>query len=347
MEELNSNFDAELKISAAKGKFFNESAVHASLLDIEGVEALTRYIEDNALASYDDAQALVTVRGVDTIYRRVVPIDSMMKVGEFSTGVGDVEYVSLGMGVAYSLGVNVNLSRKLTLYVPTSERVSFLPTPSYREMHLLPTSIFMLDAETDQRYVITSLAFAQQLFRSEGRLSAIGLSVSKDADLSDVKSAIAARLGEEYNVETRYEQRKALYQIIENEKRVVFFISVLVMLIASFTLIGSLVMLITDKKSQITTLRVLGAKDTFVERVFFIQGVYISFLGIIFGVVAGVTLTLLQQYMGMVSINSQTLIIDSYPVILEMKDVVYVVASVTMVNLFIIFITIKASLNRR
>ena len=346
MEQLNSKFDADLKISTVTGKPFNADSIYPQLLQLTTVDVVTRYLEDNALAKYDDAQTLVTVRGVDSLYKYVVPIDDMIRVGRFSTGYGDIEYVSVGMGVAYGLGVNVNLSRRLALYVPTTARTSFLPTPSYREKELLPTSIFMLDAETDERYVVTSLKFAQQLFNREGYISAIGVRVNEGGDIDDVKRDISSIIGSEYSVDTRYEQRKALYEIIENEKRVVFFISILVMVIASFSLIGSLVMLITDKKTQIGTLMVLGARDGFIQRLFFMQGFYISLSGIVFGVVVGVAITLLQQYLGFVSIGSETLLVDSYPVILKWQDVVSVVVSVAVINLGIIYITIRASLSK-
>lgn len=346
MEQLNSKFDAELRISPVEGKFFEKDSSFDRLVAVEGVDTISYYLEDNALARYNGAQTIVTVRGVDDSYPRIVPIKEMITRGEYSTGYRDIAQASVGMGVAYSLGVNVNSSIKLDLFVPASSSNSFLPTPSFRELSLFPTSIFVLDAETDQKYIITSLSFAQKLFKQSNGFSAAGVKLVEGADLSKVIRDISRIVGDKYLVESRYEQNQSVYRIVENEKRAVFFISILVVIIASFSLVGSLIMLITDKKQQISTLKVLGAKDLFINRVFFLQGLYITLIGVAVGLVVGVVITLAQQYWGIISINSETLIINSYPVILRISDVVAVLAVVLTVNLFIIYITAKVTLQR-
>lgn len=342
MESLNSNFDAQLKITPTQGRFFSPTELTANIESIDGVESITSFIDDNALVRYKDAQTLVTVRGVDTLYNKVVPISNMVTVGNYSLGLGDLKYAVVGMGVAYNLGVNVNTSEPLHLYVPTAERTSFLPTPSYKSKEIFPTSIFVIDAETDGSYIVVPLDFAQELFSRPDMVSAIGVKVTEDKNLNSVKSDIERAIGAEYRVQTRYQQKQTVYEIMQSEKRVIFLISLLVIVIASFTLTGSLIMLMADKQSELAVLSVLGAKSKFIDRIFLLQGIYISFTGIIGGVAIGSTLTILQQYIGFIKIDSQTLLIDTYPVVLSAWDVMLVTLSVAIINILIIFVTVKS-----
>lgn len=342
MESLNSSFDAQLKITPIEGRFFSPSDIASKVETIEGVENITAFIEDNALARYKDAQTLVAIRGVDTLYNKVVPISNMVTVGSYSLGLGDLNYAVVGMGVAYSLGVNVNISQPLHLYVPTTERTSFLPTPSYRSKEIYPTSLFVIDADTDGSYVIVPLDFAQELFSRPDMVSAIGIKIKDDSKLNNIKSEIQNIIGDKFKVQTRYEQKQTVYEIMQSEKRVIFLISLLVIIIASFTLTGSLVMLMADKQQELKTLGVLGAKNSFLDKIFLLQGIYISFAGIAAGALIGSTLTILQQYVGFIKIESQTLLIDTYPVVLSWWDVMIVILSVAIINILIIFVTVKS-----
>ncbi|MEG1635151.1 MAG: FtsX-like permease family protein, partial [Rikenellaceae bacterium] len=317
MESLNSNFDAQLKITPVEGRFFSSDELTSKIEVIGGVETITSFLEDNALARYKDAQTLVTVRGVDTLYNKVVPISNMVTVGNYSLGLGDLQYAVVGMGVAYNLGINVNLSQPLHLFVPTTERTSFIPTPSYKAKDIFPTSIFVIDAETDGSYIVVPLDFARELFSRANQVSAIGIKISEGANINTIKAEIEKVVGSKYKVQTRYQQKQTVYEIMQSEKRIIFLISLLVIIVASFTLTGSLIMLMADKRSQINILSVMGAKERFIDKIFLFQGAYISLAGIIGGVVVGSLLTIAQQYIGFIKIESQTLLIDTYPVLLS------------------------------
>lgn len=343
VESLNSNFDSEIKISPQKGRFFSADSVVSQISNIDGIEFISTYIEDNALASYEDAQSLVTVRGVDTLYRRVVPIEQMMKVGSYNLNLGDINYAILGMGVAYNLGVNVNLSKSLELYVPSENRTTFLPTPSYSSKKIFPNSIFAIDAERDSKYVIVPLKFAQELFGRERKVSAVVVKSDENSSISSekIETEIARILGGDYKIENRYAQNESVYKIMNGEKRMVFIISLFVIIIASFSLTGSLVMLLSDKSKQIEITQVIGATNGFIDKIFFTLGTYISLAGVALGVVLGVVITLIQQYFGIISIESETLLMESYPVVLSINDVAMVVVSVVVINFLIIFATVK------
>lgn len=339
LETLNSSFDSQIKVSTTEGRFFNPDLALVKLSTIENIEFVSSYIEDNALARYNESQTLVTVRGVDTLYRKVVPIEAMIKRGEYSLGLGDLNYAVVGMGVAYNLGVNINLSTRLELYVPSEERSSFLPTPSYNSKQIFPNSVFAVDAETDGSYIIVPLKYAQELFGRQNMVSSLAIIGSDNTDA--LKKEIKSLLGDKYKVEDRYEQKQTLYQIMNGEKRMIFMISMLVIIIASFSLTGSLVMLMADKKPQIETLKVIGATESFIDKIFFMQGLFISFGGLIVGLIIGVGITLVQHFFGIVTIDSQTLLIDKYPVVLSLSDIVSVVFGVAIITILIIFATVK------
>lgn len=340
VRQLDSSFDAKLKISSADGRYFNPDSLIAKLKEIKEIEYVSSCFEDNALAKYDNKQVLVTVRGVDTLYRKVVPIESMIRMGNYSLEHGDLNYAVMGMGVAYNLGVTLNRNMPLMLYVPTQEKETFLPVPSYRSAKLIISSIFVVDAQVDGRYVLTSLKFAQQLFQRTNEVSFLSVKSS----LSDVaeEKLLRSIVGEGYKVQNQYEQNEVVYKIMQNEKRVIFLISMFVIVIASFSLAGALIMLMTDKKEQLSTLKVMGCSDGFVDKIFFVQGVYISLIGIIIGVVLGVGITLAQKFFGFVKIDSQTMLIDSYPVVLSLLDVLHVVVCVVIINFLITFVTVKS-----
>lgn len=339
VEQLNRGFDSDIRITSEKGRYFNPDSILLQIEDIDGIEVVSTYIEENALAKYDNAQTIVTMRGVDTLYNSVVSIEKMMKTGDYALTHGELNYAVIGMGVAYKLGVNVNLSRPLNIYVPSADQNSFIPTLSYRSDKLFPNSIFVCDAEIDGKYILVPLRFTQKLLSKEGKVTAIAIK-SRSNNLSLIDK-IQKRIGGRYKVESSYAQNETIYKIMQSEKRVVFFISLLVVLISSFSLAGSLIMLMADKKSQMQTVTVMGATSRFVERVFITQGVIISGVGIVAGTLLGVSITLIQQLFGVIKINSQTLLIDSYPVILSLSDVLIIIFSVAIINILITFVTVK------
>ena len=171
----------------------------------------------------------------------------------------------------------------------------------------------------------------------------MGISVKEGADEKEVQEAIGQFVGKQYKVQNRYQQKESLYRIMKYEKAGIFFIILLVLVIASFTSVGALIMLVADKQKETFTLSVMGAEQSFIRKVFVTQGLYISAAGTAAGTVIGLGLSLLQQYAGLVKINSNTLLIDTYPVIVKPFDVVLVILSVMAVNYLISYLTVKAA----
>ncbi len=347
LRSLYNNFDLPLKITSVTGKSFpSDSLMREHLMEIEGVEYVTEVVEENALAEYRGRQHIGMVRGVDSFYRHVVPIESMLSMGSYTLRLGDLEQAVVGMGVAYSLGINVQMFDKLTFYAPRSEQapsaLSWLGGGAYNRQSLFPVGVFTLDADTDGVYTLVPIDFARRLFDMEGRVTSLGVSVLEGQDLSKVQERITKALGSDYLVQNRYQQKESLYRIMKYEKAGIFLICVLVLLVASLTLVSTLMMLIIDKQQGIFTLRSIGASDGFIRQVFIVQGLYISLIGTVAGVVLGIVLSLLQQYFGLISIDGANMLIDTYPVRLKILDLLLIGISVPVIDYLISRMTVRS-----
>lgn len=332
LKSLYVNFDPQIRITSAEGRYFGADSLYGVLNNMPQIESYSGFLEDNALADYNDRQYIATVRGVDSSYTEVVPIESMVIRGEYKTLVGDSDAAVVGAGLAYQLGINSAMRRSLYLIAPSSSATTFIPTSFYRSLRVMPEAIFAIDAETDGKYVITSLDFAQRLFSRVGKVTAVGLKLSDGTDEALLQSELIERLGGSYIVENRYQQKQTLYTIMRYEKLAIYFIIMLVLLVASFSMIGSLIMLIEDKRDHIAMLSSVGATGRFIRDIFVTEGLLITALGIVIGLVVGLGVTLLQQYVGLVDISSATMLIDSYPVRIDIWDLLLVVVSVAVVG---------------
>lgn len=342
-------FEAPLQIRAAEGKGFAASAVSDSLLlGTEGVEAVTRVLEDNALFTYRDKQYIGTLRGVDSLYRLVTPVDSLMVWGEYALRFGDFDQAVVGRGMAYTLGIAANIAQPLTVYAPRRERISpLLPVDAYRKKSLYTAGIFALDAETDGQYVLAPLDFVRELFDYPDRVSWIGVKVAPEADADRVQRELQERLGRDFRVLNRYQQQETLYRIMQNEKAAIYLILLLVLVIASFSLIGSLVMMYVDKQRDIFVLRTLGADTALIRRVLVAEGLLISGIGGLAGLVVGVAVTLAQQYFGLVRLSGGSFLVDAYPVKLRGDDLGLVALTVLAVALSVSVLTVRNLVTRK
>ncbi|MFI3330939.1 MAG: FtsX-like permease family protein [Rikenellaceae bacterium] len=339
VKQMYNNFDPDVLIESNEAKFFDKNKIDFSQLEnFKGVESYATYLEDNALVEYRGKQTVVTIRGVDSLYHRVVPIEDMVVSGEYKLELGFLPQALVGQGVAYNLGLNPRLYNKLTVYsVANNAFSSMLGESGFKSEIISPSGIFLLDADTDGRYVLVPLSFAQEVFSSSGKLSSVIIKTSKGFDIAKLK----ALLGDDFRVLTRYEQKSELYRIMTYEKWGIFFIIMMVMLIASFSIIGSITMLVIDKKNDTLTLRALGAHENMIRRIFIGEGVLISAFGAVIGLVIGLGFCFLQQSLGFIKIPAETFLIESYPVIVSFVDVILVVAVFFAINYIITFASVR------
>lgn len=334
---LYNSFDPDIHISVTKGKTFDITTFPIDRLKkLEGVESLTQVLEENALLKYKDKQYIASIKGVGKEYTRVSGLDSMIVNGEFILSDGTHSFAVVGYGVAHNLSLEMHdLENPIHVFVPRQGEVSLThPENAFNEDVVWPSGIFSIQHEFDSKYVIVSLPFAQRILEYPSKISALEIKISPTADMQHVQEKIKDIVGVEYEVKNRFEQHAILYKIMKSEKWAVYFILSFILLIAMFNMVGSLTMLIIDKRRDIAVLRSMGADLKMIKRIFFMEGILIAGLGAVGGIIIGLLVCLLQIYFGFITLNtSGAFVVDSYPVEVQVLDLVYVFFTVMIISL--------------
>ena len=261
VRSMNSHFDADLTLTPREGQTFGiESLDTAALRRLPGVEAVSLALEQSALMEYRGRQAMVTVRGVADGYDRVVPVAECITAGDYAVRLGDLDRLVVGRGVAYELGLRSLGESDGVLYaLRRTGFSSLLPVEGYTRRQAEVAGVFAADAQTDGRYLFTSLRLAQELFSYPDRASAAVVRVARGARPEEVKRRVAEAAGGAFEVRTRDELNASFYTIMQYEKWGIFLISLLVLVIASFSIVGTVVMLVLDKRPEFVALGAMGA----------------------------------------------------------------------------------------
>ena len=330
VEQLFSEFDPVLLVVPAEGHTLRtDTAPIASLYAREDIKAVSMQLEQTALIRYKDHQTPARVMGVDSLFTQTAHIDSIITDGFYSVWDGAFDRVVMGRGLAAQIGMNAHFTGALHLYAPQrTGRVNMMrPDLSLRHEHAFIAGTFAVNqVEYDDQLLLVSLPLAQRLFDYDS-LTASALRITPKADLkmSNFKFQISNLLGPGYKVLDRYEQQASFFNILRIEKLLTILLLVFILLIASFNIIGSLSMLIIDKREDIQILSHLGADEATIRRVFLLEGWFISSLGALTGLVAGVLLCLGQQHFGWLKLGSGAeYVISAYPVQVQMPDIVLV-----------------------
>ena len=343
------SFDPDIRIAPVRGKVFPiDSLPRERFLAIDGVRDAAYALEDNAVFEYRDRQAFGTMCGVDSLYRQVVPLDSLRTEGVFQLQFGDFPEAYVGQGMAYALGIRVNLNSPISVYVPRRGRVSpLLPYSFYKKQNIFPSGVFALEAEVDGKYVIVPLHFAQELLDYPGQASSVAIRLEADASPQRVQQQIGQWLGDDYKIQSRYQQKESFYRIMMYEKWGIYFIILLVLVIASFSLIGSLVMLIIEKRKDSQTLVTMGADTKLLRKIFVAEGMLIYLIGAGGGLLLGVALALAQQHFGFLKLSGETFLIDAYPVEVHPSDLAWVIVTFVSVSYLISVLTVRAMIPKK
>lgn len=343
VDGMQSAFDADLEVRPREGKTFMTDALPTdSIRSIEGVRGVSFALEQSALAEYGGRQVVITVRGVDDNYTDVLPMTDYVQTGEFELRLGEIEQACVGSSVAYRLGVRTFLDTPLNLYSPRRGEIStLLPIDAYTHRRTWPSGVFMISGDVDDSYILTSIELAQSLFDYDGRASQLLVDVRDEASLERTRDAVQRAVGDDFKVVTRLEQQAALYRIMKYEKWGIFFISLLVLIIASFSIVGSLAMLIIDKRDNITTLRAIGARTEFVRSIFTGQGALIGLLGAAIGLVLGVGICWAQQHFGLIEMPGTTFVVRYYPIEMKLTDILLIIAAMAIVAMAITQLTVR------
>ena len=335
-------FDPELKITAVSGKVFDgQDERIQSLRQLPEIEVFSESLEDNAMVQYKGRQAMVVVKGVEDNFDRLTPIDSILYGrGELVLHDEVVDYAIPGIELVSVLGTGIRFLDPLEVFAPKrGSRINVAsPASSFNSDYLHSSGlVFAVNQQKyDASYILTSLAFARNLFQYDTEVSSVDLKLKEGSNIYKVQENISQLLGEDFRVQNRYEQQADTFRIMEVEKLISYLFLSFILLIACFNVIGSLSMLIIDKRADVVTLRNLGANDETIKRIFLFEGCLISFMGALVGVVLGVALCLVQQEFGLISLGSGdsagAFVIDAYPVSVHIGDVVLVLCTVLLVG---------------
>ena len=340
IRSLFNSFSPDLQITVIKGKTFDPGAeIFNEIKNTKGVADFAEVLEDKALLRYNQKQTIATVKGVSENFKEITGVDTMLVAGDFIlTGEGE-NYTIIGQGIAYFLNVNINIDINyqfpMAVYVPRrTKQVTLNPEQSIHKKYIFPSGIFSIEQNYDSKYIIVPLNFARDLFEYNDEVSAIEVKLTNDANLKTVQNKIKNILGPEFEVKNRYEQNELFYKTMQSEKYVIFLILVFILVVASFNVIGSLTMLILEKKFDISTLRSLGTDLSVIKKVFLYEGCLISLIGAVIGLFTGLLICWLQIKYKLIKLQgSGTFIIDAYPVSIEIYDIIAVLFIVFFIGL--------------
>ena len=332
VEHMFSEFDPEIRITAAEGKSFQLDTLPVQqALALPFVQATSEVVEEMALVRYKDHQQPARVMGVDSVFQQITHIDTIITDGYFSVFDGAFDRCVMGRGLATQIGVNAHFVGAVHLYAPKRlERVNMLrPDEAFLHEKAFMAGTFAVNQTSyDDQLLLVSLPLARRLFQYDTlTVTALELQLDPGSSLSirQMKAQLRECLGEGYVVADRYEQQSDFFRILKIEKLLTALLLAFILLIACFNVIGSLSMLIIDKQDDICILRHLGATPQIIRRIFLCEGWFIIVLGAVLGLVIGLTICLLQQHLGLLKLGSGTdYVISAYPVLVQAVDVLAV-----------------------
>lgn len=347
--DLFTAFDPELCVTPMDGQTVSmkdDALVRLSKSKL--VDVYTPVLEGQALVVQDGRQHVVTIMGVDDNFSEQSQIEDILYGdGSFCLHADVLEYGVLGIQLAQQLGLSASFVDPLQVYAPKpGEKVNLAnPLSSFNHDELQsPGVVFMVrQAKYDGQYILTSLSFAQRLFDRQGRLSAVELKLKPGVSVSKAKRQLQAELGERFRIEDRYEQQDDIFRVMRIEKLISYCFLSFILLVACFNIIGSLSMLMIDKRQDIGTLRSLGATDSQICTIFRLEGHIISLAGALLGLLLGAVLCWVQQEYGLVSMGDSegNFIVDAYPVSVYLSDIALVLVTVLAVGWLAIWYPVR------
>ena len=331
-----STFDPDFKVTVVEGKVFsiNDNKIQ-KLIEFNEIAYFTEILEENALIEYEKQQDLAIIKGVSDNFHNTSGLDTMIISGEYKLRNKNENFAILGWGVANNLAVNLNLLIPLKIWVPKRDaKIGIMASKAFNIKRIFPIGLFSVyQEEYDAEYIIVPLNFARKLLEYEDEVSSIEIKVKNNIDEDEFQLKMENLLGNKFEVKNRYQQHEFLFKIMESEKWVIYLILTFILIIASFNLIGSLTMLIIDKKNDIITLQHLGADNSLIRKIFLFEGWFISLIGAIFGLILGAFISYLQKEYGLIEFP-EYFIVRYYPVEMRIMDFVYVFFTVFIIGFF-------------
>lgn len=322
VEQLYASFDPDIKITAVVGKTFNaEDFPKKEIQALAEIIYVTENIEDVALFKYHDKQTVATLKGVEHTFYEMTGLDTLLYEGMYKSDTETMHYINLGYGIAdnLSLYINPGVNEEVSVIIPKKGNTkSLIPGEEFNRKYATPSGIFSISPDFDSKYVLGSLPFVRTLLDKPNQVSSIEIKLKSNVNWEKTKDVIQQIVGENFKVQTRYELNELVFKTNETEKWITFLILSFILVIASFNIIGSLTMLIIDKKEDVWVLKTMGANNQLIQKLFFAEGMIINLLGAISGMVFGALICWLQMKFGLLRLNGG--IVDFYPVELKWTD---------------------------
>lgn len=326
------NFDPQLKVLPARGKTFSQNdPVVKKIRSDESVSVACGVLEDKALARYGKRQAMVTLMGVEDNFDRCTDIHQILYGnGRFALRADVLRFGIPGISLAMYFNMGTSFQDPLEIFTPRGgARVNTVnPSESFNQDELNSAGVvfYVRQKKYDQGYILCALDFAQRMFEKPGQLSALDLKLQPGASAEKTKTRLQRVAGPNFRIADRYEQQEDVFRIMKTEKYMAYLFLTFILLTACFNIVGSIAMLIIDKKRDVRILRDLGADDRTIQRIFLFEGRLISLFGALLGITVGLLLCWLQQQYGIIRLGdrSGTFIVDAYPVSVRALDVVII-----------------------
>ncbi|MES2726183.1 MAG: FtsX-like permease family protein [Bacteroidota bacterium] len=329
-----SNFDAQLQVTALNTKTFSANAIpFNSIQQIDGIATYSKVLEENVLLKYSNKTGIATAKAVDENYLKVAHIDTCIEKGVALIQSGDTNFALCGEGLAYQLGIDPdNQFDFLSIYAPKKGEVNFInPENAFNRELVIPTGIFAIQPEIDNKFILVPLRFLNALLEKENQISAIEIKLKPDASITQVKAQLSAIMGPQFAVKNRFEQREAFYKLVKTEKLISYIIILFILVIAIFNTVGTLFMLVMEKEREIKILHSMGFNANSIANIFAWQSLFIACVGGIIGIILGAVISFVQQAFGFIKISAEST--QAYPIAFAATDAIIVFITIFVLGL--------------
>ncbi len=353
ISSMNNRLTPDLQISPVKGKTIDLTVFPlGQLKDIQGVDYVIPTITEDALFRANDKQHIGQVKGVGLEYQKIDRLNEVVfGGGDLVLSDEDEHYFAIpGAGVAWYLGINAyNPYALVRIYVPKRGNATQMSLEnSFNSDVVTVRSVFSTEQELDEKLVLVPFDMLSELLEYEDKATNVEVFTTQNADINKVKKSVSAIIGANYSVKNQQEQQETLYKIMRSEKWAVYVILTFILILATFNVVGSLSMLMIDKRKDTEILKAMGADNSLIQRIFLNEGLLISVAGGIIGLLLGIVLVLLQQQFGFIKFGTGggNYVVDAYPVLLKIKDVLLIFATILVVGCTSALLTVRHAMRK-
>ncbi len=348
VKDLYGDFYADIKITPKTGKFFiAHEGILKKIQSVKGINALSFTVEEKAVLVNGDYQTIVYLKGVDKNYNTVNKLSHYITVGKYDVGTTDAPAIVAGSGVANAVGADPQSPLSdLVIYLPNRKAKNFNSLDAMHSFEVKPTGIFSVQQDFDDKYAFTNLAFVQYMLDlNADQYTSIEIAASDKNNTKHVQQELKKILGDNFIVQTSYEQNQSLFTVMQIEKWVIYGILSLILLVAAFNMIGALTMLVLEKEKDIAVLKAMGASEKRIHNIFLNEGFVLAGTGGVLGMIIAFAICFIQIHYKIIKLQGGTFIIDYYPVKMVVQDFFLVGLTVLIIAVIASWIPAKKAAN--